>query len=182
LPLISNDFQIKTIDSMLFGKLRHDAADTPKAETGSNVDALLNTRSLLLQGIDCVIPKYAAEPYPPCPPSFAYATVPTTACALLTWDSSPWRSQHDDAAPFIRSKKASDAGAAPPKTANNAGVVVISPSFDAGAVVDAILHDTAHLQCPPTCPPSATDGQSFHDPPTARWSVVDPFHGDWPHW
>jgi hypothetical protein len=182
-------FQIKTIDSILVGKHRKYTAHNPNAETMIDVEALLQTRRLLMHDIDCVVPKHTADSPPTRGPTATDAFDPTPGGALLTRDFGKWRGQlHAAAAPCLVSKKADSAGVVQPKPAGNAGAVQSSPAIDAGVVIDAILHITAHfrrnlprpLDSVPSGPGTA-GGHRVQELLTAKWSI-DPFHDDWPHW
>jgi hypothetical protein len=174
---------------MLFCKHRQDTAHTSNAEKTSDVEALLHTRRLLMHGIDCMVPKYAADYSPPHAPITTDEFISTPFRALFAGDFGQGRGQKDDAAATcLLSKTADCAGPVSPKAGDSAGAEPLSSSLDAGAVIDALLHDTAHpnrkLLFPPDAgPPGAADSHSVQELPTAQQSIMmDPFHDDWPHW
>jgi hypothetical protein len=191
---MSTIFQIKTIDSMIYGKLRCDTAHVTTTDIGADVEALLSTRHDLMHGIDCFLPKYSADAALPLAQPATDAFVPMPAGAPLAMDfglrSGHWQDD-DAAAPSLLTNAADNTGPAP-----------TLPPLDTGAIIDAILHDTFKFHTPhprrpgnlPThpsgdagplgaaaCPPVREALRAASGTGEAQ-SSVDPFHSDWPHW
>ena len=164
-------------------KGQNDSAHVSMTETRPKIRALKETRRLLMDGIDCIVPKYLPDSASLTIPS---TSIPTQAGQLLAWDSGQGHGQHDDAAPPNRlSTKTLNL---PSNEGDHAEAAPISSSCDTGVVIDAILHNDAQTSSNVLFPHRASPPV----PADANWCFVqdlamahsssDPFHDNWPHW